>query len=282
MPTTYAHYLFGEEVFQQLPNSLQELIAKHRQLYDFGVHGPDILFYHNPFKDDIYQFGEELHEKSGRSFFEAQKEYYGTSTNKDALMAYLLGVGCHFLLDSACHSYVEKKDKFSSASHSRIEAEFDRYLLEREGRSPAYQQDVTIHLHPSVENTKIIAPCYPFTEKRMHETLCRMKKLLVLLQCPKDGKRNIFYKLGEWFHLSSFTDLILLKEGDPVCQDANLRLEKLYNKALLTASAEIQEIYDYYTQDQELSAIFDENFSYHEGWQDIPLYSYEEEKVYEI
>ena len=50
MPTTYAHYKFGKEVISALPRPLQSAIENHRELFDIGVHGPDILFYYYPLK----------------------------------------------------------------------------------------------------------------------------------------------------------------------------------------------------------------------------------------
>ena len=50
MPTTYAHYKFGNEVISALPRPLQSSIENHRELFDIGVHGPDILFYYQPIK----------------------------------------------------------------------------------------------------------------------------------------------------------------------------------------------------------------------------------------
>ena len=44
MPTTYAHYKFGKEVLSALPRPLQNSIEAHRELFDIGLHGPDILF----------------------------------------------------------------------------------------------------------------------------------------------------------------------------------------------------------------------------------------------
>lgn len=44
MPTTYTHYKFGKEVLETLPHPLQSSIENHRELFDIGLHGPDILF----------------------------------------------------------------------------------------------------------------------------------------------------------------------------------------------------------------------------------------------
>ena len=44
MPTTYAHYKFGNEVMSALPRPLQNSIENNRELFDVGVHGPIFFF----------------------------------------------------------------------------------------------------------------------------------------------------------------------------------------------------------------------------------------------
>ena len=46
MPTTYAHDLFGQKVYRQLPDQVKEIIRKNGELYRIGLHGPDIFFYY--------------------------------------------------------------------------------------------------------------------------------------------------------------------------------------------------------------------------------------------
>ena len=48
MPSTYAHYRFGQEVRSGLPEALQALIRSNLDLYYLGLHGPDLLFYDHP------------------------------------------------------------------------------------------------------------------------------------------------------------------------------------------------------------------------------------------
>ena len=52
MPSTYAHYRMGQEVAKQLSGSVREIIMDNKELYDIGLHGPDILFYYHPLKED--------------------------------------------------------------------------------------------------------------------------------------------------------------------------------------------------------------------------------------
>ena len=70
MPTTYAHYRIGKEVTEALPRGLQNTIEYHRDLYDIGLHGPDILFYYKPlFANPVNQVGYAMHDRPGIEFF---------------------------------------------------------------------------------------------------------------------------------------------------------------------------------------------------------------------
>ena len=46
MPTTYAHDLFGQKVYRQLPDQVKEIIRKNGELYRNCQHGPDKYFYY--------------------------------------------------------------------------------------------------------------------------------------------------------------------------------------------------------------------------------------------
>ena len=47
MPSTYAHYRMGQEVYHNLTGKPKQIIEKYKELYDIGLHGPDILFITN-------------------------------------------------------------------------------------------------------------------------------------------------------------------------------------------------------------------------------------------
>ena len=48
MPSTYAHRRFGTNVLEHLPDELRAQLEQNRELYDIGLHGPDLLFYWHP------------------------------------------------------------------------------------------------------------------------------------------------------------------------------------------------------------------------------------------
>ena len=46
MPSTYAHRRFGANVLEHLPDEVRVQLEMNRELYDIGLHGPDLLFYY--------------------------------------------------------------------------------------------------------------------------------------------------------------------------------------------------------------------------------------------
>ena len=46
MPAGYTHYCFGEEMKKVYSPHLQKIIQDNIELYEIGLHGPDIFFYY--------------------------------------------------------------------------------------------------------------------------------------------------------------------------------------------------------------------------------------------
>ena len=70
MPSTYAHFRFGQEVYKELLPKCRTVIDAFRPLYDIGLHGPDILFYYHALQPNaVSAVGFEAHERPGRDFF---------------------------------------------------------------------------------------------------------------------------------------------------------------------------------------------------------------------
>ena len=73
-----------------------------------------------------------MHKEKARAFF-TQGMAQVRETGDEALLAYLLGFGCHYLLDSSCHPFVNEMNDKGRISHSLLEIEFDRFLMEENG-----------------------------------------------------------------------------------------------------------------------------------------------------
>ena len=160
MPSTYAHRRFGANVLDHLPASLREKLEAHRELYDIGLHGPDLLFYYHAAKSNpVGALGNAMHEQPGRVFFERARGVVRQAKDRDAALAYALGFVCHFALDSTCHPYVERYTRESGVSHCEIETEFDNQLMREDGLDPMHFFTAG-HIRPNREFAKIIAPFY--------------------------------------------------------------------------------------------------------------------------
>lgn len=133
MPAVYAHQRFGELVFESLPESLKTAFEPYRESFSLGFEGPDILFYHKPFKsNEPKSKGMRIHLISALPFFVRSAKLIQEQQTQDKLStplsAYVAGFICHFCLDNACHPAVYELE-FTGVSHGLIESEFDKYLL---------------------------------------------------------------------------------------------------------------------------------------------------------
>ena len=147
MPTTYAHYRFGKEVTEALPRGLQNTIEYHRDLYDIGLHGPDILFYYKALKSHpVNQQGHTVHENFADTFFEHAVSVIEKAEDPAAARVYIYGVICHFALDSECHPYIEKMIQESGISHCELEMEFDRMLMSDGSRRNSDFRDTQVDI----------------------------------------------------------------------------------------------------------------------------------------
>ncbi len=175
MPAAYAHYRFGQAVLDCLPQSEQACIQAHRQLFDIGVHGPDILFYYRPVSSNpVSRLGNHIHTLPGTFWFPQMWEVVRQHPESGAHRAFLYGFLCHYALDSACHGYINQVGRESAFSHSQLETELDRYFLIADGKNPMRFKP-TGHLHPSEENATVIADFFPqLSAREVRESLRTM------------------------------------------------------------------------------------------------------------
>ncbi|MBQ8382486.1 MAG: hypothetical protein IJX47_04685 [Clostridia bacterium] len=160
MPAVYAHRVFGDAVINTLSHALFERLEPHLPLFRMGLHGPDLLFYYQPLrKTPLREMGDLLHQRTGRQVLGCMLDTLSAlpSERQDAGFAYVLGFVCHYLLDSACHPYVEQLTKAGKAPHCTIEGEFDLWLIAAEEKKP-WEVDPVSHLAElSAEDCAVIA-----------------------------------------------------------------------------------------------------------------------------
>ncbi len=261
MPTTYAHYAFGQEVLKTLDGEIKKTIDNNINLYNIGLHGPDILFYHQPLKpNQISKIGHDLHEQNANIFFEKARKIMNDSHDYEAKCAYILGFICHFILDSFCHPYIRMFEN-DLLTHGEIEVEFDRLIMLKFNKEPLSFKP-TFHIIPSIYNAGVIATFFEgITSESIYKSLKSMKFNLNLLVAPNKIKRYIIFAgLKLTGNYKNMRGLIMNYESNKVCIDLNKNLYELYEKAIGKASEIIIEYYNNLNMSDNINSYFNRNF----------------------
>ena len=246
MPSTYAHRRFGADVLALLPDGLRQTLEQHRELYDMGLHGPDLMFYYKALQTNpVNRLGNAMHEEKGEVFFTRARAVVEHAADKDAALAYALGFLCHFALDSTCHPRVEQDVRDSGVSHCEIETEFDNMLLRRDGKDPLHFLTAS-HIHPSMERAKVIAPFYQgITILQAYDAMKGMVAVHKLLLASSPAKRWVVLTgmkaVGRYEGLHG---LVANPQPNPACAESCEQLDALYQKALPLAERLILEYRD--------------------------------------
>ena len=262
MPSTYAHRRFGADVLAQLPETLQKKIAPYRELYDMGLHGPDLLFYYKALQSNpVSRLGNAMHEQPGAVFFERARGVIKNAKNKDAALVYTLGFICHFALDSTCHPCVEQDVRSSGVSHCEIETEFDNQLIRRDGHDPLHFFTAS-HIKPSTIWARVVAPFYEgITVEETYEAMTGMVMVHHLLQASNPVKRWVVLTgiraAGKWDYMHG---LVANPKPNPKCEESGRQLDALYQKAQPLAVRLIAEYVDGLETDAPLDAAYQHTF----------------------
>ena len=283
MPTTYAHWRFGDKCIRMLPDNLQNIILNNRAIFDYGVHGPDIFFYYNCLKhNEVNRYGSAMHDIPYKDTLAQIKENFKKTENKDMALSYLLGFTCHFTLDSYCHGFIEKVDETMPYSHGKIESQFDRYLLIKDGFNPV-TKSVTDMFHPDKKMAKVISGLFnKFDEDIIYKTLKDQKLYLNLLKDNSDIKRFFLTTAMDIAKVPSFKDLLITKENVEELKPINIRLNKYFDMALKHYPVLADSLIGYLSDKNELNTYFKHNFSFKKDYRNLEILPLDEELKYKV
>ena len=255
MPTTYTHDLFGKIVYKQLPEEIRKVIRKNGDLFRIGLHGPDILFY-DLTNLSVSSIGVEMHSIPAASFFLRGMSMV-RARDDERLLAYLLGFGCHYLLDSVCHPYVEDVAKAKVITHTLLEKEFDRPLMLETNKNPYhfYPSDCIV---PKVSYARVIRKMFPGLGTRDILVSLRMMKFLTnAMVYDNRGKRRFLVALVTRIagKRKSRSALEFFMEKDPVpgSEKPVKELHRYFDQAAEEAPAYIEELYSLSKEELPLS-----------------------------
>lgn len=255
MPTTYTHDLFGKKVYRQLPEEIRKVIRKNGDLFRIGLHGPDILFY-DLTNLSVSSIGVEMHSIPAASFFLRGMSMV-RARDDERLLAYLLGFGCHYLLDSVCHPYVEDMAKAKVITHTLLEKEFDRTLMLETNKNPYhfYPSDCIV---PKVSYARAIRKMFPGLGTRDILVSLRMMKFLTnAMVYDNRGKRRFLVALVTRIagKRKSRSALEFFMEKNPVSGSKGPvnELHRYFDQAVEEAPAYIEELYGLSKEELPLS-----------------------------
>ena len=263
MPATYAHYRFGQDVLKALPERYREILLKYEDLFNIGLHGPDLLFYHRPFTSNhpMHREGGRMHRMTGREFFTGAGRTFLTGGSRKADYAYLCGFLCHFALDRACHGYVNHLAAQGDVSHEEIESELDRVLLEEDGVDPI-RTNLAAHIHASRRAAELIAPYFPgASQEKVLSGIRGLWFFNVLLTIPgRVGYRQVDRLLT---HLPKYDKIhghMINLDPNPLCEQSNEDLRRRYEGAVRDACLLIRSFLPAVRGRREWPGIMDDDF----------------------
>lgn len=283
MPACYAHYRFGDRMIEKLKPSVQRIILDNRELFDYGVQGPDIFFYNDPLKaNKVARFGSQMHDTHASVFFKKARIAYAKHPDlKEAMMSYLLGFACHYALDYTDHPYIAKKMQVSNVSHYAIESEYDRHLMAIDGNMKGSIDKFV----PSNYNAMIIARFFDFDQKTILASLKGIKTYnSILLVTQSDLKYKTLKMIMDKIPIKHLSDHLISSVKNEKCFDSDLRMDKLEKIASALYVDLAYNLVAYINGQEDLDKRFDHTFDERDEMtiKDIPVFDLEGEKEYEI
>ena len=224
MPSSYAHFRFGDRMLPVLGEDVCGLIRKNRRLYDLGQQGPDFFFFYRMGKDTpVRKLGRQYHYTSGSDVFGRICRELAQPT--EAELAYLYGLMGHYCLDSICHPLVARRTK-DSLSHNALESEFDRFLMETDGIVRPCRYNRGQFLRCGRTCSRVVARFYPEAEEaQIRQSLNTMSAVLGLLTIH-GGAKQVLRLMG-----GANPGLLMGKTPDGRYAQTNREMLELFQEA---------------------------------------------------
>ncbi len=236
MPYHYTHYRFGKDLLEKLPLPERQCIARFRRMYDMGLQGPDIFYYHNPFWGTSQgALGDFFHQQTGQAFFPAA---FAAAKN-EAARAYLLGLVAHYCLDSLCHPYIDTLVAIGEVRHIALESEWDRYLLQADGVPAPHTYDMSRRLRLTRGECISVSAFYPGSTPGGVRSSIQFMAFAArfFARGSREAKRRLLSRIQP-----AFCDFFLPTEASAELSLYIAELEDRYRQALETCPRLLEEL----------------------------------------
>lgn len=256
MPANYSLYRFGNEAMRQLPASQLRLIQRFRRLYNAGLHGQDLFFYYRPtFGGPAADLYGRYNSLSGREFFAQACDHLKEYPSEGGLVC-LYGLLGHYCLDSLAHPYVKKHAEAGEARHVEMETEFDRFLLESEGRIPPQQQDFSAHMKLTRGECVTVAEFYGTTPGVVLQCI---RHMVLATRILATKKRKVLEKLLK-LTPASVSDQLMHETANARCEELTKGLQAYYSRALKRYPMLLEQLMAHMQTGDPLGDDFEPNF----------------------
>lgn len=216
----YAQYRLGAELLSAMPPEMKRTVGRFRQLYDMGLHGPELLLYCDQ--------GQKYRQQTGTVFFERACRTVRLDPSEGAL-AYLYGLIAHYALSSISSPFLARTADKLSIRPGQIRTEFDRYLLEKDGKTPAYRYDRSLHIHLTPGECETVAMFYPGISPGTVGKCVKRMAWATRLSAKTDGARREVVK--NLLRLTRESDHMMELHPDHRLKAADGGLQRLYELA---------------------------------------------------
>lgn len=263
MPAFATHYYYANQVFNNLERDIQELIKEYRDFYNLGAQGPDIFFYYKPYqKNYVIKFGNNLHDKPARTFFESALKKIKEKDDRAALV-YLIGVSTHFSLDSHYHPIINKvTNNFNE--HMILETEFDRKIIkkyENNIQPDRFKRNQLINYQYN-KYAQHLNQVYPELSLDILDSTIKQTNFYVkMLRSPLGIFAKILSISSKKFAKGiDYSNLIILKKPNTYYDEIINDLLNSYDEVVLLGINNILSILANYEKNKKLNSHFDKNF----------------------
>lgn len=262
MPAAYAHIRFGNEMLQQMPQELRKEIQRFRHMYDLGTRGPDLLFFHNLLMNgNVVRLGQKIHQQTGKAFLSRACRQIRLRPETPAFV-YLYGFLSHFCLDSVCHPYVNARSQDGSISHSAIEADFDRSLMERDGILMPHNQVFSEDLRQIQEYSRLISRFYgDITPGQICLCARHLRFINRVFAAPKSHHTRKMLKMFLHGTAGDMAEGLVMEDcPDERCQESTRQLHILYGQAEARFPGMLENLLNHLHKNDPLGSDFDRIF----------------------
>lgn len=257
MPANYAHYRFGVQALEQMSPDIQRPIQRFRRMFDIGLHGPDLFFYYNPLmKNSLATLGKQLHALSGQDFFVQACDILKKAPS-EAGQAYLYGLLCHYCLDSVCHPLVLAETADGRFGHVEMEVEFDRFLLDLDGKIPPCTQDLSGHMKLTRGECVTVAQFYPSTAP---EAISRCVKNMAFGTRVLAGKHRKLLEKVMSLTPDKVAQNLMSQHANHKCFHLDKTMLELYSQAFGRLPAMVDQLAAHLDYNAPLGEEFDASF----------------------